>query len=171
MRRRSFRIIGAVAAVVIGASGARAEASNEGGLRLAQAMVPPTGMGEKDMAMAAAQMAAKDRMARRYPQPVRVGDLLGLPVLDNTSRVLGRVERVVRTPAGGIELIVNYGGWFGYGARPVAVPIEVVGILGRQIASLDMPPAEFAQAPTWQSGGGGAAIPADETIRIALARR
>jgi hypothetical protein len=165
-------LAGILVAAVIGASLARADASRDAGLRLAQAMVPPTGMGEKDMAMAAEHMAAKERMARRYPQPVRVGDLLGLPVLDEASHVLGRVERVVRTPSGGVELIISYGGWFGYGARPVAVPIEVVGILGRQIASLDMPASEYAQAPTWHPGSGGdAAIPSDDMIRIALARR
>ncbi len=67
-------------------------------------------------------------MRRRFPQPVRVGDLIGLPVLDDGSRTLGLVREVVRTPGNKIELIVAYCGWFGWGARPVAVPIEVVGI-------------------------------------------
>ena len=71
-------------------------------------------------------------MRRRFPQPVRVGDLIGLPLLDDSSRTIGFVRQVVRTPQNEIELIVSYDGWFGWGARPVAVPIEVVGILGRQ---------------------------------------
>src|ERR1700692_628681 len=37
----------------------------------AQAMIPPTGMGDADKAMAAANMAAAERMNRRHPQPVR----------------------------------------------------------------------------------------------------
>ena len=38
-----------------------------------------------------------------FPQPIRVGDLIGLPVLDNDSSTLGYVRQVVRTPQGKIE--------------------------------------------------------------------
>ena len=131
---------------------------------LAQAMVPPTGMDDANKPMPMAE-----RMNRRFPQPVRVGDLIGLPVLDDRSSTLGVVRRVVRTAEGKIELIVSYSRWFGWFGRPVAVPIEVVGIEGRQIASLDMPRSEYAAAPTWQ-GQGATALPDDATIRIALAR-
>jgi hypothetical protein len=44
----------------------------------------------------------------------------------------------------------------------------VVGVFGRQIALLDMPPGEFASAPTWQ--GSDAMLGNDESIRVALAR-
>jgi hypothetical protein len=113
---------------------------------------------------------AEARMQRRFPQPVKVGDLIGLPVLDEGDVTLGRVRQVVRTPQGKIRLIVSYGGWLGWGARPVAVPIEVVAILARQIAALDMPPAEFAAAATWAAGN-DQPIPVDESIRIAITRR
>jgi PRC-barrel domain len=109
-------------------------------------------------------------MSRRFPQKVRVGDLIGLPMLDDNDVTLGRVERVVRTPAGKIKLIVGYSRWFGWFGRPVAVPIEVVAILSRQIASLDMPPAEYAAAPTWTEGG-DMAVPDNDIIRIAVTRR
>jgi hypothetical protein len=75
----------------------------------------------------------------------------------------------VRTAAGKTELIVSYSRWFGWFGRPVAVPIEVVGIEGRQLASLDMPRSEYAAAPTWQAQD-AAALPDDATIRVALAR-
>lgn len=110
------------------------------------------------------------RMNRRFPQNVRVGFLIGLPVLDDDDVTLGYVKDVVRTPEGKIELIVSYSPWFGWFGRPVAVPIEVVAILGRQIASLDMPPKEYEAAPTW-SAGKDTPIPDNETIRIALTRR
>lgn len=131
---------------------------------LAQAMVPPTGMDDADK-----PMPMVDRMNRRFPQPVQVGFLVGLPVLDDSSSTLGHVRQVVRTPAGTIVLIVSYSRWFGWFGRPVAVPIEAVGIEGRQIASLDMPSSEYATAPTWQ-GQGATVLPDDATIRIALAR-
>jgi PRC-barrel domain len=132
-------------------------------MRLVQAphdMVPQTPM----------PSAAEARMQMRFPQPVRVGDLIGLPVLDDGDSTLGRVREVVRDPQGKIKLIVSYSRWWGLGGRPVAVPIEVVGILARQIAAIDMPPAEFAAAPTWTAGS-DRPIPPDETIRIAVTRR
>jgi len=134
-------------------------------LMMAQAMVPPTGAGDANK-----PMPMEERMQRRFPQPVRVGDLIGLPVLDDNNSTLGHVRAVVRTPDDKIELIVSYGGWFGWGARPVAVPIEVVGILGRQLASLDMPRSEYAAAPTWQNVD-AQTLANDAMIRIALARR
>jgi hypothetical protein len=109
-------------------------------------------------------------MNRRFPQKVKVGDLIGLPMLDDNDVTLGRVQRVVRTPEGKIKLIVGYSKWFGWFGRPVAVPIEVVAILARQIASLDMPPKEYEAAPTWTEGK-DAPIPDSEIIRIAVTRR
>jgi PRC-barrel domain len=134
-------------------------------LVVAQAMIPPTGMND-----AQKPMPMDERMQRRFPQPVRVGDLIGLPVLDDNDSTLGFVKEVVRTPQGRIQLIVSYSKWFGWFGRPVAVPIEAVGILGRQLASLDMPPSEYAAAPTWQ-GADATPLSNDSTIRVALARR
>jgi hypothetical protein len=131
---------------------------------LAQAMVPPTGTDDANKPMPMAE-----RMNRRFPQAVRVGDLIGLPVLDDRFSTLGFVRQVVRTATGKIELIVSYSRWFGWFGRPVAVPIEAVGIEGRQLASLDMPRSDYAAAPTWQ-GQDATAFPDDATIRIALAR-
>jgi hypothetical protein len=112
----------------------------------------------------------ESRMQRRFPQPVKVGDLIGLPVLDDDDVTLGRVREVVRSPEGKIKLIVSYSRWFGWNGRPVAVPIEVVAILAKQIAALDMPPEEFASAPTWVAGS-DRPIPAGDMIRIAITRR
>ena len=111
----------------------------------------------------------EERFQRRMPQPVKVADLIGLPVLDDNQSTLGYVQKVVRTSAGTIDLIVSYSPWFGWFGRPVAVPIEFVGIFGRNIASLDMSRQDFSKAPTW-SGAGGQPIPETETIRIGLTR-
>ena len=131
---------------------------------LAQAMVPPTGMMD-----AQHPMPMNERMLKRFPQPVRVGDLIGLPVLNENASTLGHVRQVVRTPQGNIELIVSYSRFWGWFGRPVAVPLEVVGIEGRQLVSLDMGSDEYADAPTWQEKD-ATALPNDATIRIALAR-
>lgn len=121
----------------------------------------------------------EEKMQARFPQPVKVADLIGLPVLDGSDSTIGYVQQVVRTEAGKIQLIVPYGkrfGWvrysgpFAWGRRPVAVPIEVVAILGRQIAALDMERPAFDAAPTWMPQQ-AQPIPTSEIIRIALQRR
>jgi hypothetical protein len=115
-------------------------------------------------------LTPEERMQRRHPQPVRVGDLIGLPVLDFGDRTLGYVQSLVRTPDGKIRLIVPYGGFLGWGRRPVAVPIEAVAIAGRRIAALDMTRAEFDAAPAWNDAA-SRALPASEIVRIGLYRR
>lgn len=137
---------------------------------VAQAMVPPTGMGSEDKAMAAENMPAAQRMRRRFPQPARVSSIIGLPVIDDNARTLGHVREVVRTPQGAVKLIVSTGGWFGWGARLIAVPIEVLGIAGRQLVSLDMTRSDYAAAPTWQQGQ-EQRVPDGDSISVALARR
>jgi hypothetical protein len=115
-------------------------------------------------------LSPEEKMQRRYPQRVRVGDLIGLPVLDDQDRTLGRVKIVVRTVGGKIQLIVPYGGFLGWRQRLVAVPIEVVAIAGRQLAALDMTRAEFQVAPPWNDPQ-SQPLPASETIRVGLYRR
>ena len=139
------------------------------------ALCGPLKFAQQSPASEAPQAKARDdspeaKMGRRFPQKIRVGDLIGLPVLDNGDVTLGHVRKAVRTPEGRIRLIVSYSRWFGWGGRLVSVPIEVVAILGRQLASLDMTPAEYEAAPAWVEAG-NLSIPPDEIIRIAITRR
>ena len=112
----------------------------------------------------------EEKMQRRFPQPVKVGDLIGLPLLDDDDRTIGYVKAVVRTSAGKILLIVPYGGFLGWKQKLVAVPIEVVAIAARQLAALDMPRKAFDTAANWDMTQ---AKPIDEKeiIRIALYKR
>jgi len=119
---------------------------------------------------ATADDSLEARFARRFPQKVKVGDLIGLPILDDDDVTLGHVTQVVRSPEGKIRLVVSYSRWFGWFGRPVAVPIEAVAILAKQIASIEMPPAEYENARTWTAGT-DTVLPKDEIIRIALTRR
>lgn len=115
----------------------------------------------------------EQKMAARFPQPVRVGDLIGRPVLDDDDSTLGRVRQLVRGPDGRVLVVVAYNawfGWFGWDARPVAVPIEAVAALGRQLASLDMPRDAYATAPSF-TGANTRPVGDNEIVRIALTRR
>jgi hypothetical protein len=112
----------------------------------------------------------EEKMRRRFPQPIRVGDLIGAPVLDERDVTIGHVQRVVRTADGKILLIVPHGGLLGLGQRLVPVPIELVAMLGRQVAAVDMSREQFEQAATWY-GSNSEPIDANETIRVAIMRR
>ncbi len=147
-----------------GSLAAAPTAAANGPYVLAQAMVPPTGMIDANK-----PMPMEERYLARYPQPARVGFLIGLPVLDLHASTIGYVKQVVRTQGGKIELIVSYSKWWGWFGRPVAVPLEVIGIEGRQLVSLDMPPGEYSSAPTWHDAG-TAVLPDNATVRVALAR-
>jgi hypothetical protein len=115
-------------------------------------------------------LSPEEKMRRRFPQPVRVGDLIGLPLLDWDDSTIGYVRHVVRTPEGKIQLIVNQGRLFGWGGHLVQVPIEAVAILARQIDLLDLPLKEFRAAPAW-SVATTQPIPSGDMIRIAISRR
>ncbi|MBR0656840.1 PRC-barrel domain-containing protein [Plastoroseomonas arctica] len=114
-------------------------------------------------------LTPEQRMARRFPQAVRAGFLIGLPLLDVRDRTLGRVEQVVRDGAGQVTLVVRRSGWFDAG-QPVGVPIETVAILARQIALLDIPRDAFLASPEWRDTG-AARVAENETLRIAITRR
>ena len=119
---------------------------------------------------AALERTPEEKMARRFPQPVRVGFLVGLPVIDERNATLGRVRDVVRTPEGKLRLVMPYGGLFGIGGRAIAIPIEAVAMLGHQVAAVDMPRAALELAPTWY-GTGDQPLGPDEVIRVGLTRR
>src|SRR2546423_12760488 len=69
----------------------------------------------------------QERMNRRYPQPVKAGFLIGLPVLDEKDSTYGYIREVVRTGDGKIVLVVPYRAWLGWaptdwGRKDVAGP-------------------------------------------------
>jgi hypothetical protein len=154
--------------VIFGGASFEAAAADDSRIMLAQQGSPAQSAAPPETFPQDESLEAK--MARRFPQKVKVGDLIGLPVLDDNDVTLGHVQQVVRSPEGKIKLIVTYSRWFGWFGRPVAVPIEAVAILAKQIASLEMPPAEYEKAPTWTAGT-DRPLPESEIIRIALARR
>jgi hypothetical protein len=77
---------------------------------------------------------------------------------------------VVRTPDGKIQLVMPLGGLLGLGTRLVPIPIEIVGMLGAQVAVIDMPGDRFLSSPTWITSRAKPLEP-NETIRVAIAQR
>jgi hypothetical protein len=154
----------AAVSLAVPANATTAVPAGSGPVVVAQAMIPRTGMMDEQN-----PMPMKERYLKRFPQSVRVADLIGMPVLDLYSKTLGNIRKLVRTQAGEIEFIVDYSPWWGWFGRPIAVPLEALGIEGGHLVSLDMSPSEYAAAPTWHDAG-ATPLPADATVRVALSR-
>ena len=116
-------------------------------------------------------MPLAEMAARRFPQPVRVGDLLRRTVLEpkESQPRLGRVQGVVRRPDGSVAVVVAYGGLLGFGARPIAVPVEAVALLGEYVQVVGFTPDQLDAFATFD-GAGAMPLPSDSTIRVGLAR-
>jgi len=112
----------------------------------------------------------EQRMNARFPQKVRVGDLVGLPVQDVDDRILGYVTDVVRTQGGKIVLVMPEGGCLWRPGRPVPIPIETVAILARHLNLLDIPRDDVPKLPTFEPAA-GSPIGRDDIIRIAIGSR
>ncbi len=114
--------------------------------------------------------------AQRFPQPVRVGDLIHRQVLRPVEwqTVLGRVDRVTRRADGAVLVVVDArdAGWrgtLGFGARPVAVPADAMALLGQYLALMDLTPEQLRALPTFDPAG-TAPVPPDDIIRMGLVR-
>ncbi len=107
--------------------------------------------------------------AKRFPQPVRVGDLIHRTVLQPTESrsVLGHVVRVIRLDDGGYAIVIRYGGIFGIGGRDIAVPLDAMVLLGVELEVLDLTPDQLSRLPSY--GGAGQVLGADEIIHMGLA--
>jgi hypothetical protein len=108
--------------------------------------------------------------ARRFPQPVRVGDLIHRAVLQplESRPVLGHVTGVVRRGNGRQEIVIRYGGFLGFGGRDIAVPIDAMVLLGDELEVLDFTPQQLNAFATFD-GAGTVPLRADEVIRMGLA--
>ena len=147
------RLMWALAALVLTGGGAFAQSQTPGG------MPPPTGMSLANSA------------AMRFPQPVRVGDLLDRDVLEpvESQTVLGTVRGVVRDGNGTVEVVVDYGGFLGFGTRPIAVPVDGMVLLGQDMEVVAFTPEQLRQFPTF-SASDATAVPADTVIKVGLAK-
>jgi hypothetical protein len=152
-RMAPIRILLASCLLSAAASVAFAQSKTPGG------MPPPTGM------------SLADSTAMRFPQPVRVGDLIGREVLRpvESQDVLGRVRRLVRDGSGQIMVVVDFGGFLGFGARPIAVPADAMVLLGQDMEIVAFTPEQLRQLPTF-SPAGTTDVADDTIIKVGLAK-
>lgn len=154
MVRRNLSGLVAVGAVLVALTAvAHAQSATPGG------MPPPPGM-------SLAQSAAM-----RFPQPVRVGDLLHRDVLRpvESQDVLGHVRAVVHDSSGNILVVIDFGGFMGFGSRPIAVPVNAMVLLGRDMEVVAYTAEQLRQFPTF-SPAGTTPVPGDTIIKVGLAK-
>ncbi len=153
--RRGALVRGVLAACVLSAAASvvHAQSATPGG------MPPPSGM----------SLAASTAM--RFPQPVRVGDLLGREVLRpvESQDVLGRVRDIVRAGNGEIMVVVDFGGFLGFGRRPIAVPVNAMVLVGDVMEIVAFTPEQLRGFPTF-SPAGSIAVGPDTVIEVGLAK-
>jgi hypothetical protein len=152
MRSVSIRIL-LGSCFLVAANLVHAQSTTPGG------MPPPPGMSLAESA------------AMRFPQPVRVGDLLGREVLRpvESQDILGRVRGLVRDRDGGIVVVVDFGGFLGFGARSIAVPVEAMVLLGQDMEIVAFTPEQLRQFPTF-SPSGTTEVASDTIIKVGLAK-
>jgi hypothetical protein len=116
-------------------------------------------------------MSLAESAAMRFPQPVRVGDLLGRQVLRpvESQDVLGRVRRVVRDDNGQIMIVVDFGGFLGFASRPIAVPVDAMVLVGQDMEIVAFSPQQLRQFPTFSSSG-TTEVADDTIIKVGLAK-
>jgi len=116
-------------------------------------------------------MSLAESAAMRFPQPVRVGDLLGREVLRpvESQDILGRVRGLVRDSDGRIMVVVDFGGLLGFGARPIAVPVDAMVLLGQDMEIVAFTPDQLRQFPTF-SPSGTTEVAGDTLIKVGLAK-
>jgi hypothetical protein len=116
-------------------------------------------------------MSLAQSAAMRFPQPVRVGDLLHRDVLEpvESQNFLGTVRQVVRDSGGTLEVVIEFGGFLGFGTRPIAVPVDAMALLGHDMEIVAFTPDQLRQFPTF-SAFGTTSVPTDEIIRVGLAK-
>ena len=148
-----MRVRSVAATVLMLSASARAQSPTPGG------MPPPPGM-------SLAQSAAM-----RFPQPVRVGDLPGRPVLQpiESQSALGRVRSIVQDGTGSVLVVIELRRWFGTTTRTIAVPVDAMVLLGDTVEVVAYTPEQLWSRPVFDPAG-TTALAADATIKVGLAK-
>ncbi|MCB8882755.1 hypothetical protein ACELLULO517_21095 [Acidisoma cellulosilytica] len=116
-------------------------------------------------------MSLAESTAMRFPQPVRVGDLTDRLILQpvESQIILGRVHAVVRNAQGEVSVVMNFGGFYGYGGRLIAVPIDAMVLLGDEMEVVAYTPKQLAGFATF-SADGTTPVADDAFLKVGLAK-
>jgi hypothetical protein len=66
-------------------------------------------------------------------------------------------------------VVIDYGGFLGFGSRPIAVPVDAMVLLGQDMEIVAFTPKRLRQFPTF-SPSGTTDVADDTTIKVGLAK-
>lgn len=116
-------------------------------------------------------MAAMRGGAARFAQPVRAGDLPHRYLIgaSEAQPVLGIMARpaILRRPDGSLVAAIRRGGFLGIGATLVAVPPDVLALLGEHVALVGLARPAWAALPAADLGG-AVPLPDDAVLQMAI---
>ena len=116
-------------------------------------------------------MSLEQSNAMRFPQPVRVGQLLDRAVLQpvESQTVLGHVRNVVRDSRGQVMVVISFGGFLGFGSRLIAVPLDAMVLLGDVVEVAAFTPSQLRGFATFAAPG-TIPVPTDTVVKVGLAK-
>ena len=65
--------------------------------------------------------------------------------------------------------MIDFGGFLGFGSRPIAVPVDAMVLLGQDMEIVAFTPEQLQQFPTF-SASGTTRLPDDAVIKVGLAK-
>jgi hypothetical protein len=110
--------------------------------------------------------------AKRFPQPVTAGSLLHKKVIAplESQPLLGTVRDIVRASDGAISVIVDYGGFLGFGTHPIAVPPDAMVLVGNVMEIVGYTQAQLNTLPVYAPQPGATPVPPETILKIGLAK-
>lgn len=126
----------------------------------------PHGSQPPPAASPAPTLSQEEKWRRRFPQPVLVSDLIGRKVLNRQQGVLGRIETLVRTPDGEVQIVFSKVRLFVLRGETVAIPAKAAALLGQFLMVMDVSEDEIVRLPSFKPAG---TVPIDRASRIQMA--
>ena len=116
-------------------------------------------------------MSLAQSNAMRFPQPVRIAQLLGRVVLQpvENQTVLGHVRGVVRDNQGQVLVVMDFGGFLGFGSRLIAVPLDAMVLVGEVMEVAAFTPEQLRQFATFTPSG-TTPVSAETVVKVGLAK-
>jgi hypothetical protein len=66
-------------------------------------------------------------------------------------------------------VVIDFGGFLGFGSRPIAVPVDAMVLLGQDMEIVAFTPKQLQQLPTFSSSG-TTHLPDNTIIKVGLAK-
>ena len=117
-------------------------------------------------------MSLEQSNAMRFPQPIRVGQLIGRAVLQpvESQNVLGHLRSIVQDGRGQVLAVISLEtGFFGFGSRLIAVPLDAMVLLGRDTEVAAFTPAQLRGFATFTAAE-TKPVSADTVVKVGLAK-